>query len=251
MNTTRREIIKGGIAATSLFLGGGISVSYGDVRRGAIAARSALNRAKNSSPIPPEYMLVKGLCPNALYGDTKFATGIYNDSPWQISCKVPVTSHRMNNNSFNIFGAILGDTTIYWSGYGVTLANPGAITRMLHGGGWKNTNNISLHSVNEVTYDCGVSSATCTVNGVSTTLSSSDGLTGYEIFIGSFNRYGLTNGVYAGESIISRNGMEVAHLYPCVRLSDNTPLFYDAVQNIERLNQGRVALNVLELDDPV
>ena len=57
MKTTRREIIKGGIAATSLFLGGwgGISVSYGDVNRSILGAKGVIVGGK-SVPTAKDYV---------------------------------------------------------------------------------------------------------------------------------------------------------------------------------------------------
>lgn len=80
---------------------------------------------------------------------------------------------------------------------------------------------------------CDVSSTKTTIdwNGTVRTATSDSGFNGAEIYLmGNGVNRSVCKGTGLGETIITRDGIEIAHLYPCVRISDNAHVFYDSVQ---------------------
>lgn len=191
------------------------------------------------------YALVKYI--TVVSGNVQFPTGIYNDNEWALETVAwfgeSNASHRF------LFGAYYDDSS--WTGYGFVW-NYILASRPVHGnkyGSYWVGSGIDYTSDNHIR--CVVTESSCTItwNGVTRSASSNVGLNGEEIFLlGNGRNYTAGIGHGIGETIITRDGIIIAHLYPVVRKSDNMPIFYDSIRDIEIENIGNGIVGFIELD---
>lgn len=204
-----------------------------------IAARGTMFGGAQS-PIPAEFRQVKYI--TVASGKVWFPTGIYNTDEWTLD-----TIARYGSiNSKVMFGAWYSDS--FWTGYGLNLNYGGC--RAVHGnkyGGqifpFSNVDNSIIRCV------CTTNSCTITWNGVTYSALSTVGLNGEQIYLlGNGVTVSAGNGTGMGETTIQRGGEEVAHLYPCVRISDGTLVFYDSIAKVAIENTGTGTAEHVELD---
>ena len=196
--------------------------------------------AGGGDTIPPKgYRLVKYVTVSS--GNVWFPTGIYNTDEWTLDCMVKYTSL----NARILFGAWYSNT--YWTGYGLNLNYGGS--RSVHGNKYSSSMFTTIN-VTDSKIKCVCTRTSCSVTweGVTQTASSSEGFNGEQIYILG-NGVTVTAGTGTGmsETTITRGGVEVAHFYPCVRESDNKPVFWNSVTKTDIENTGSGVAGVIEL----
>jgi hypothetical protein len=204
-----------------------------------IAARSAMVGGAQS-PIPAEFRQVKYI--TVARGNVWFPTGVYNTDEWTLD-----TIARYGSiNAKVMFGAWYSNS--YWTGYGLNLNYGGS--RAVHGNKYGG-DLFSFTDVDNSVIRCVCTTNSCTIkwNGVTHSASSTVGLNGEPIYLlGNGVTVSAGNGTGMGETTISRGGEEVAHFYPCVRISDGMPVFYDSIAKVAIENTGTGTAGYVELD---
>ena len=208
-----------------------------------IAARNSFLMSGAIGPVPTGFRLVKYI--TRISGNVWFPTGVYNDSAWSLSMLAKLPGNA--SLSF-LFGAFYANAN--WQGYGLYY-NFGTSSRAVHGNKYGNLFGTDLIITSDNIMQCSCTANSCAVswNGVTSIASSTVGLNNAEIYLlgnGVSRTAGAGHGI--GETVIQRNNAEVAHLYPCIRVSDNKPVYWDSVAQVARENTGTGTAGVVELD---
>ena len=197
--------------------------------------------------IPAEYRqvqyIIKDDSSSSTVGLCMYHTGIYNDSAWHLETDGYNTAEA---SGWVWFGA--NYTSGFWQGYGFC-GNYGSC-RAVHGGQYSGYwTGIGTGGGGNV-LKCDVTSTGTSIdwNGTVKSITSSAGFNNAEIYLmGNGVEYSVANGAGLGETVITQGGIKVAHLYPCVRLSDNAHVFYDTIQKVVREKVGTAATRVVDL----
>lgn len=175
-----------------------------------------------------------GRCIGVVY----FPSGVYNTDEWTLDSiiKTVQASYRPQ------FGAFYSSSD--WTGYGLGgyYGQPRPIHGNKYGSYWPAIySDLPIHCV------CTSSKTEITWNNMTSSASSSVGLNGEQIYLLGDGHRSSYQGSGMGETVITRGGVELAHFYPCMRIADNVPVFWDSVSRTDVENVGSGVAGVVEL----
>lgn len=188
--------------------------------------------------------IVKDESTSSTSGLCMFQTGIYNNSDWYLEtdgyCSV-------STSAWFWYGAFYATGT--WKGYG--FFGNYAASRPVHGESYGSywTSIGTGAGGNIMKCNCSATGISIDWNGTIRNITSSVGFNNAEIYLmGNGIDRSVGNNTGMGETVIKKGGIEMAHLFPCVRISDNAHVFYDAIQKVVREKVGTAKTRVIEFE---